>query len=68
MKATYKKMWKLLIDRDMKQKDLSELTGISSFTITKMRNDDIVNVDTLVRICEALDCRIEDIVELVQTN
>ena len=59
MSVSYKKLWKLLIDKDMKKKDLCEKAGISPASVTKMgRNGH-------VKICAALDCRIEDIVEIV---
>lgn len=60
-----KKLWKLLIDKDLKKKDLSELANLSSFTINKLNRGDNVNTDTLVKICEALDCQIEDIMEIL---
>jgi DNA-binding Xre family transcriptional regulator len=65
MAVSYKKLWKLLIDKDMKKKDLAELANISTYTINKLNHGDNVNVDTLVRICHALNCGLEDIMELV---
>lgn len=65
MLVSYKKLWKLLIDRDMKKKDLAEKANISSYTLSKLNRGDNVNTDTLVKICKALDCQIEDIVEIV---
>lgn len=65
MAANYKKLWKLLIDRDMKKKDLAKLANISNTSISKMGRNENVTVDVLVKICEALDCNIEDIVEIV---
>lgn len=64
MSVSYKKLWKLLIDRDMKKKDLAEKANISSYTLSKLNRGDNVNTDTLVKICKALDCQIEDIVEI----
>lgn len=66
MAASYKKLWKLLIDKDMKKKDLSKIAGISNYTITKLTKGENVNTDTLARICKALDCNIEDIMEFVE--
>ena len=66
MAASYKKLFKLLIDRDMKKKDLAELSGVSSDTITKMGKDGVsVNSDVLVKICKALNCDIGDIMEMI---
>ena len=60
MDVSYKRLWKLLIDRDMKKKDLAEKANLS-----KMNKGENVNTDTLVKICGALNCRIEDIMEVV---
>ena len=65
MAVSYKKLWKLLIDRDMKKKELCEKAGISSASVTKMGRNGHVSTEILVRICTALDCRIEDIMEVV---
>ena len=59
------KLWKLLIDKDMKKKDLCEKAGISPASVTKMGRNGHVTTEILVKICTALDCRIEDIVEIV---
>ena len=65
MSASYKKLFKLLIDRNMKKKELAEKAGISIATITKMGKDGaVVSSDVLVKICTALQCDIGDIVEL----
>ena len=63
MAASYKKLFKLLIDRDMKKKELAELSGVSVATITKMGKGGHVTTEVLLKICSALDCKIEDIVE-----
>ena len=65
MDVSYKRLWKLLIDRDMKKKDLAEKANLSNYTINKMNKGENVNADTLVKICGALNCRIEDIMEVV---
>ena len=65
MEVSYKKLWKLLIDRDMKKKELCEKAGISSASVTKMGRNGHVSTEILVRICTALDCQIEDIMEVV---
>ena len=64
MAICYNKLWKLLIDRKMKKKDLLEQTGISRGTLTKLNKDENVSTETLVRICTALKCDISDIVEV----
>ena len=65
MAISYKKLWKLLIDREMKKKDLAALSGISQSSVTKMGKNENVNTDVLVRICRALNCDIGDIAEIV---
>lgn len=65
MATSYKKLWKLLIDRDMKKKDLAAAAGISNFTISKMSAGNNVTVDILAKICVALDCKLDDILEFI---
>ena len=65
MAVSYKKLWKLLIDKDMKKKDLAEKAGISTYTINKLNRGDNVTTDVLVRICKALDCDVGDIMEVI---
>lgn len=66
MAASYKKLFKMLIDRNMKKKELAELAGVSVATITKMGKDGAsVNSDVLVKICTALNCTMDDIVEII---
>ena len=65
MAISYKKLWKLLIDREMKKKDLVALSGISQSSVTKMGRNENVNTDVLVRICRAWKCDIGDIAEIV---
>ncbi|MBQ3515292.1 MAG: helix-turn-helix transcriptional regulator [Lachnospiraceae bacterium] len=66
MAVSYKKLWKLLIDKDMLKKELAEKADISTFTISKMSKGESVTTDTLVKICKALDCNLDDIMELVE--
>ena len=68
MTISYKKLWKLLIDRDMKKKDLIEASGISQSSVTKMGKNENVNTDVLVRVCKALRCDIGDIAEIVSQD
>ena len=65
MLVSYKKLWKLLIDKELRQKDLAQLAGISTSTITKMKNNENVTTAVLLKICEALHCGVEDIIEFV---
>ena len=64
MAISYKKLWKMLIDRDLKKKDLEKMAGISHYTISKLNHGDNVTTDTLLKICTALDCQIDDIMEI----
>ena len=64
MHISYKKLWKLLIDRDMKKKDLCELAGISSASMAKLGKNENINTSIIVRICEALQCDTSDIMEI----
>jgi len=64
MNISYKKLWKLLIDKDMKKKDLQKIAGISSASITKLGKNENVNTEILKKICKALQCNINDIMEM----
>lgn len=64
MKMSYKKLCKLLIDKDMKKTDLRKAAGISSSSLAKLGKDENVTTDVLLRICKALDCELDDIVEI----
>ena len=64
MKISYKPLWKLLIDKDLRKKDLCEMAGISPASVTKMGKGGHVTTETLEKICLALNCRVEDIMEL----
>jgi DNA-binding Xre family transcriptional regulator len=66
MAVSYKKLWKLLIDKDMKKKDLREAAGISTSTMAKLSKNENVNTDILVKICKALNCDIADIMEITE--
>jgi len=62
---SYKKLWKMLIDKDMKKKDLQRTAGISSATVTKLGKNENVNTEILQKICIALECDISDIIEIM---
>ena len=64
MNISYKKLWKLLIDRDMTKMDLREAIGVSTATLAKMSKDEPVSMDVLLRICKVLDCNIGDIMDV----
>lgn len=65
MAVSYKRLWKLLIDKDLKKKDLAELANLSTYTINKLNRGDNVNSDTLAKICCALNCTFDEILEVV---
>lgn len=66
--VSYKKLWKLLIDKDMKRKDLREATGISTASMAKLSKNENLTTDVLLKICEALKCDISDIMEVSLDN
>lgn len=68
MSLSYNKLWKLLIDRKMKKKDLMNLANISRGTMAKLGRDENVNTEILIKICVALKCDIGDIVEIVSVE
>ena len=67
MAASYKKLFKMLIDREMKSKDLAAKAGVSPATLAKMKKDGAtVSSDVLVKICTALECKLDDIIEIIE--
>ena len=68
MAVSYKKLWKLLIDRNMKRTDLRAATGISTTTLAKLGKDENVSTDILAKICKALECDVGDIMEMVNDD
>jgi len=64
VKISYKNLWHLLLDKNMNKADLKRVTGISTATIAKLDKGQNVTTDILVRICEALDCDLDDIMEI----
>lgn len=65
-KISYKPLWKILIDKDMKKKDLVETANISNFTLNKLSHNGTVTTETLLKICSALNCSVNDIVEIIE--
>ncbi len=66
MSISYKPLWRLLLEKDMKKLELRDLVGMSNNTLARLGKNEGVSMDVLERICIALDCRIEDIVEFVK--
>ena len=66
MSVSYKRLWKLLIDKDMKKKDLESLAQISNYTITKMNKGENVTVEVIGKICKALKCSPDEIMEFIE--
>lgn len=66
MAVSYKKLWKLLIDKDMKKEDLRLAAGLTSTAIAKLGRNEDVSTKILLKICKALDCDLADIVEIVE--
>ena len=65
MEVSYKKLWKILIDKDMKKKDLQSAAGISWTSVTKLSKGETVSLEVLMKICKALECNIGDIMDLI---
>ncbi len=68
MHFCYKKLWKILIDREMKKKELCRLTGISSATLAKLLRGESVTTDTILKICVTLNCGVSDIMDIVSDS
>lgn len=68
MTISYKKLWKLLIDKDMKKCELQQIANISASSIAKLGKNENVNTDILVKICNALKCDLQDIMELIDNG
>ena len=65
MSVSYKKLWKLLIDKEMNKTDLRLAVGVSTATLARLSKDELVTMDVLVRICKTLECNVGDIVDVV---
>jgi DNA-binding Xre family transcriptional regulator len=65
MAVSYKKLWKILIDKDMKKQDLQKAAGVSWSVVTKLSKGENVSMDVLIKICKVLKCDIGDVVELL---
>lgn len=65
IRMSYNRLWKLLIDKNMKKSDLRKVAGVSSSSIAKLGKGENVTTDVILKICAALDCRVEDIMEII---
>lgn len=68
MEVSYKKLWKILIDKDMKKKDLQSQASISWASVTKLSKGEVVSMEVLMKVCKVLDCNIGDIMDFVPTE
>lgn len=66
MRISYKKLWHVLLDKNMTKQDLRKATGISTTTVQKLTKNESVGIDIILRICEKLNLQIDDIVEFVE--
>ena len=65
MRVSYKKLWKLLIDKDMSKGQMRQKSGITTNALAKLGKDENVSTEVLCKICKVLDCNIEDIIEII---
>ena len=65
MSVSYKKLWKLLIDKDMMKKDLQKASGVSWGVMAKLSKNETVNMESLIKICRALDCGVDDVMDIL---
>lgn len=68
MTVSYKKLWHILLDRDMKKRDLQEITGLTKYAINKLTRDENVSTEVLGKICAALNCTTNDIMEFIPSE
>ena len=68
MSVSYNKLWKLMIDKEMKKNDLRKLTGISTNTVAKLSKNQLVSMEVLMKICTKLECDISDICEFLKED
>ena len=68
MAGSYKKLWHILLNRDMKKKDLQSAAGLTSYAMNKLSRDEDVTTEILGKICKALDCTTDDIMEFVSDD
>lgn len=68
MSISYKKLWHILLDRNLKKKDLAQIAGVSTYTINQLNRNENVTIEVLAKICRALDCTMDDILEVLEDN
>ena len=68
MAVPYKKLWHMLLDRDMKKKDLQAAANLSSYAMNKLSRNETVTTDILAKICRSLNCTVNDIMEILPEN
>lgn len=68
MAVSYKKLWHILLDRNMKKKDLQEAADLTSYAMNKLSRDEAVTTDVLAKVCNSLDCTLDDIMEIIPTK
>lgn len=68
MAVSYKKLWHLLIDRNMKKKDFQESANLSQHVMRRLGRDETVTTDTLAKICKCLECKVDDIMDVIDVN
>lgn len=66
MRMSYNRLWKLLIDKNMKKSDLRKIAGVSSSSLAKLSKGENVTTDVILKICDVLDCNVQDIMEAVK--
>lgn len=66
MAVSYKKLWHLLIDKNMKKKDLQESAQLTSHVMRKLSKDEAITTDTIAKICRCLGCKVDDIMEVTE--
>ncbi len=65
MAVTYKKLWHILLDKNMKKKDFQEAAGLTGYAMNKLSRDEAVTTDILAKICRSLNCTVDDIMEVL---
>ena len=68
MKVSYNRLWKLIIDKEMRKGDLRRISGIGTNTLAKLSKNQTVSMDVLMKICQSLDCKLSDICEFVEED
>lgn len=66
LKMSYKPLWKMLVDKDMRKQDLRQAAKISATTMARLNSGDNVTTDVLLRICQVLECQIEEVCEVIE--